>query len=146
MRIAIVHFSQCKVAGAESYLEGILPALMERGHDLGFWHETNEPEGCPNMDLPLGIARWSMPEMGASRALAELQEWRPDVLYVHSILDPDLEKRILELGIPSVFLAHNYYAPASAGKNRSRHLYPDRVEENLVRRASRSTIHAAVAG
>jgi glycosyltransferase involved in cell wall biosynthesis len=116
MRLALVHFSRRKVAGAESYLEGILPALLERGHDLGFWHETDEPEGCPNMDLPLGIARWSVPEMGASRALAELRGWRPDVLFVHSILDPSLEERILALGIPSVFFAHNYYGTCISGK------------------------------
>ena len=66
------------------------------------------------MTLPPGVPAWSVRENGVVGALDGLKEWGPDVLYVHGVLDPKLEERILNTA-PAVFFAHNYYGTCISG-------------------------------
>ena len=116
MRIAVIHFSRRKVAGAETYLESIVLALSARGHQVGFWHETDEPASCPLMNFPAGVTQWSVPILGVSRAVAALREWGPELLFVHGFKDDDLQESILELGLPAVFFSHNFYGTCISGQ------------------------------
>ncbi len=114
MRIAITNWSGRKVGGTETYLGGIVPALLGLGHEVGFWYEVDRPDGRDRIALPDTVARWCVAELGARRAVTELEAWQPDVIYAHGLLDPRLESATLDIA-PGVFFAHSYYGTCISG-------------------------------
>ena len=107
MRIAVVNWSSRRVGGVETYLSTIIPELARAGHEISFWCETDEPLERPQIGLPDNAPAWCVAVMGAEQALESLRNWRPNVIYTHKLLDPNLERRVLQLA-PSVFFAHDY--------------------------------------
>ena len=114
MRIAVVNWTVRRVGGTETYLAGIVPALQRRGHETAFWHEVDRPANREVMHFTGDTPVWSAAVLGAKQALAALQAWRPDVLYAHGLLDPDLEARTLDIA-PAAFFAHAYYGVCISG-------------------------------
>lgn len=114
MRIAVVNWSRRRAGGVETYLGGIVPELLRAGHEVGFWHEVDLPLDRERITIPEGVAVWSVAELGAKGALAELRGWRPDLIYAHGLLDPELEAATLDIA-PSVFFAHSYYGTCVSG-------------------------------
>ena len=114
MRIAVVNWTVRRVGGTETYLAGIVPALQRRGHETAFWHEVDRPADREVMRFSGDTPVWSAAALGANQALMALQEWRPDVLYAHGLLDPDLEARTLDIA-PAAFFAHAYYGVCISG-------------------------------
>ena len=114
MRIAVVTWSRRKVGGTEAYLESIIPELLNAGHEVAFWHEVDEPALNSQITLPPGIPTWCVAELGAQTALTALSEWRPDVIYDHSLLEPALEAEMPKIA-PVVFFAHAYYGTCISG-------------------------------
>jgi glycosyltransferase involved in cell wall biosynthesis len=114
VRIAVVTWSRCRIAGAETYINGILPRLTRAGHELAFWHETDGPADREPIALPHGVPAWCVAELGAERALAALRGWRPDLIYAHGLLDPELEAETLTVA-PAVLFAHAYYGTCISG-------------------------------
>ena len=122
MRIAVVNWSRRRVGGVETYLGGIIPELIRAGHEVGFWHEVDVPLNREPITIPEGVPVWSVEELGAAGALAELRRWRPDLIYAHGLLDPELEAATIEVA-PSVFFAHSYYGTCISGAKTFK--YPD---------------------
>lgn len=114
MRIAILTQTSRPVGGLATYLQLVIPALAERGHDIGFWHELGPPPTAAPFALPQGSQSWSVEALGVERAMRELRAWRPDVLFAHGLSDPGLEARTLEVA-PGVFVAHAYYGTCISG-------------------------------
>lgn len=114
MRIAVVNWSRRRVGGTETYLGNILPELARLGHELFFWHESDRPENRDPITLPEGVARCCVQEVGERAALAALRQWRPDLIYTHSLLTPRLEAQTLGVA-PAVFFAHAYYGTCISG-------------------------------
>ena len=114
MRIAVLNWTVRRVGGTETYLAGIVPALQRRGHETAFWHEVDRPADREVMHFTGDTPVWSAAALGAKQALAALQAWRPDVLYAHGLLDPDLEARTLDIA-PAAFFAHAYYGVCISG-------------------------------
>ena len=114
MRIAILTQTSGPVGGLATYLQLVIPALAEHGHDIGFWHEFGPPPTVDRLALPPGIPSWSVEALGAEEALSSLRAWRPDVLFAHGLSDPDLEARTLEIA-PGVLVAHAYYGTCISG-------------------------------
>ena len=114
VRIAILNWTSRPVGGSGSYLRTVIPALARRGHDIAFWHELGEPPDGDPFALPAGSPSWSVEQIGLEPALAGLREWRPDVLFSHGLLDPEVEARTLQIA-PAVFLAHAYYGTCISG-------------------------------
>ena len=102
MRIAIATWSRRRVGGIETYLGSIIPGLHAGGHDLAFWSELDQPADRLRIALPTGIPAWCVFDLGGECALTALREWQPDVIYSHGLLDPDLEARLLTIGLHSV--------------------------------------------
>ncbi|HEV7476018.1 MAG TPA: glycosyltransferase family 4 protein [Pyrinomonadaceae bacterium] len=98
----------------ETYLSAIIPELSRAGHQIAFLAETDGPVECRQISLPDDSGSWSLAALGEAAALTALNNWRPDVIYAHKVLDPDLEKRILNLA-PSVFFAHDYSGTCISG-------------------------------
>ena len=114
MRIAILTQTSGPVGGLATYLQLVIPALAEHGHDIGFWHEFGPPPTADRLALPPGSPSWSVEALGVEEALSSLRAWRPDVLFAHGLSDPDLEARTLEIA-PGVFVAHAYYGTCISG-------------------------------
>ena len=102
------------VGGVESYLGSIVPGLVARGHDVALWCEVDAPADRQPIPLPKSLPRWSVAEQGADRATLELRAWRPDVLFVQGLEDPNLEAAMLGIA-PVVLFAHAYRGTCISG-------------------------------
>ena len=107
MRIALANWSRRRAGGAESYLESLVPELLARGHEVGFWSETDAPEVREQIRLPSSVKTWCGSELGSKGALAGLKKWRPDVINLHGAEGP-IEPALSEIA-PVVFFAHDYH-------------------------------------
>lgn len=114
MRIAVVNWTRRKVGGTETYLGLIVPALLEAGHEVAFWHETDTPSNRDLIALPEGLHTWDASALGAELALEELRRWEPDLIYAHGLLSPELEANTIAVA-PSIFFAHSYYGTCISG-------------------------------
>ena len=112
MRVALVTWGLAKAGGAESYLETIAKPLAQRC-DLAILAEIGGSPGNA-ISLPEAAPVWTVSQIGKERALDCLRSWRPDVIYCHGLLDPDLEARLLYIA-PGVFFAHAYYGSCISG-------------------------------
>jgi glycosyltransferase involved in cell wall biosynthesis len=120
MRIAVINWSSRRAGGVETYLGGIIPELLRAGHEVGFWHEVDLPLDREPITIPEGVPVWSAAKLGAGQALSELRRWRPDLIYAHGMLDPELEAATIEVA-PSVFFAHSYYGTCISGAKTFKH-------------------------
>ena len=114
MRIAILTQSSRPFGGLATYLQLVIQALAEHGHDIGFWHEFGPPPTADPLALPRGCHSLSIEALGVENALRDLRAWQPDVLFAHGLSDPDLEARSLQIA-PAVFVAHAYYGTCISG-------------------------------
>ncbi len=114
MRIAIAYQHRRIVGGIETHLSILLPALIERGHQVAFLHESEGPVDRP-LIAPAGeMPAWSISERGKVPALAALKNWRPDLIYSHGVQDLDLETRLLRTA-PTILFAHGYQGTCVSG-------------------------------
>jgi glycosyltransferase involved in cell wall biosynthesis len=122
MRIAVATRYGHRVAGVETYLEGVLPALAARGHDLDFWHESALAPGIERIAPPAITSRW-MGDSGTdiNRSLQILSEGAPDVIFLHGLSDPALEGRLGTVA-PLAILLHAYHGTCISGSKT--HSYP----------------------
>ncbi len=114
MRIAVVNWSEARVGGTETYVEEAIRGLVTAGHAVAFCHEADAAPGQPPIQLPADVPAWSVQKLGRERLFTLLREWRPDVHYVHGLLDADLESRLQEAA-PTVLYAHTYYGTCISG-------------------------------
>src|SRR5215213_1278925 len=113
MRIAVASWTIRQVGGVESYLGTVIPALRASGADVAFFHEVNLPSDrfCINTaDVPLFNAE----SMGIDAAAAALQAWKPDVMYMHGLRDPETFARLTGIA-PSVTFIHTYLGTCVSG-------------------------------
>lgn len=113
MKIAVVNSHHARIGGAETYLDTVIPALAAAGHQIAFFSELEAPPGAPRIRLPERAPAWCAGEMGARQALAALEQWRPEVIYVHGMSLPSAF-RIIEIA-PAVLFAHGYYGTCISG-------------------------------
>jgi glycosyltransferase involved in cell wall biosynthesis len=105
--LAIVSAYGHQVGGVETYLGRLVPALVQRGHAVAFWHEVALDAQSAAIPMPADIPVWCANSQGPEAALASLKAWQPDVLFAHGLCDAGLEGRSLEAA-PAVFFAHGY--------------------------------------
>lgn len=114
MRIAFVNWSNRRFGGTGSYLSTIMPALHAAGHDVSLWHEVDTPADRSVLPIPPEAPTWSVSALGLETAADELRNWRPDLLYAHGLLEPAVERHVLDVA-PAVFFAHDYYGTCISG-------------------------------
>jgi glycosyltransferase involved in cell wall biosynthesis len=114
MRVAIVNWTGRRVGGAETYVGLVTGALQQRGHAVYFWQEGDQPADRDPIPGLAAVPASCASAGGVEPALQALAAWRPDVLYVHGLLNPETEAGILKVG-PTVFLAHGYYGTCISG-------------------------------
>lgn len=114
MRILVANWSSREVGGAETYLGDLLPCLGARGHELGLLSELDAPIDRTPIALPERAPRWAVDSIGRAGALRNAGDWAPDLVYVHQLEDPSLERDLLELA-PAVLFAHGYHGTCVSG-------------------------------
>lgn len=114
MRIAVVNWTSRRVGGAESYLDSIVPEMHRTGHELAFLWEVDVPANYQRITLPAQSAQWTTSKIGRVGAIEAVRDWRPDVIYVHRIEDPELESAVLQVA-PAVLFAHDYSRTCISG-------------------------------
>jgi len=113
MRIAAVNSHHARIGGAETYLDTVIPALAAADHQIAFYSEFDAPPGAPLIRLPDRAPLWCASEMGTRQALAALEQWRPDVIYVHGMYLQSAAP-VVEIA-PVVLFAHGYYGTCISG-------------------------------
>jgi glycosyltransferase involved in cell wall biosynthesis len=113
VRIACANWSRRRAGGVESYLEFLIPELVARGHEVGFWSETDDPADRARLAFQ-AVSTWNATEDGVDESLRALAAWRPSVMFTHGLVDPRLEARLLEIA-PAVVLAHSFYGTCISG-------------------------------
>jgi glycosyltransferase involved in cell wall biosynthesis len=113
MRIAFVSHSRRKVGGTEVYLDSVLPALFRSGHSVAWLYEQDTP-GPALISCPDGVVSWCTSEAGVSQSLQKLNQWKPDIIFTHGLLDADFEAAVIGIA-PSVLYVHNYYGTCISG-------------------------------
>jgi glycosyltransferase involved in cell wall biosynthesis len=114
LRIAVLSWSRRKVGGLETFVGMLIDELHVRGHDVAFWTELDQPANRPRIELPAGVASWSVDEIGLERALSELRDWAPQVMSTHGFLDPSVEQATLGIA-PATYFAHSYAGTCISG-------------------------------
>jgi glycosyltransferase involved in cell wall biosynthesis len=112
MKVIIANWTRRRVGGAETYLGRVLPLLAERGHSLAYAFEVDEPAARPPLELPPACLTFPLT---AVDTFERIREWRPDVTCLHGLLNPDLERQLLDVA-PAVLFAHGYYGTCISGQ------------------------------
>jgi glycosyltransferase involved in cell wall biosynthesis len=114
MRILVVNWSSRQVGGTETYLGRIMALLAADGCQLAFAWEVDGPADRAHLPLPGGTTTFQLSISEAHDDFQSIRGWRPDVIYAHGLLDPDIEERLLGIA-PAVFFAHSYYGTCISG-------------------------------
>jgi glycosyltransferase involved in cell wall biosynthesis len=123
MNILIATRNRGVVGGIETYLQGLIPALVQRGHQIAMLYDyagdvTGAIVDPAEADLPF----WRSEELLERSALwEELTEWRPDVVYSHGLDSSGIERRLQD-NFPTVRFVHGYWGTCTTG--RKCHTFP----------------------
>jgi glycosyltransferase involved in cell wall biosynthesis len=111
VRIAVCNTFGRFLGGVETYLDLVIRTLAER-HQVALMFEIDSPAANP----PLATTgqTWIGSRIGATAMLHRLSEWRPDILYIHAVNDPEFERRLIA-SAPAVLFAHDYSATCISG-------------------------------
>jgi glycosyltransferase involved in cell wall biosynthesis len=115
MRIAIANWSNGRGAGVEQYLRQVAPAIRSARCETAFFCERDDLVSKDSIHDPSEGPVFCVSHNGETASLHGLRNWRPDLIYAHSLLDPSLEKSLFEIS-PSVFFAHAYYGTCISGR------------------------------
>ncbi len=123
MKILIATAHPNIVGGAETYVQALIPALSERGHELAVLCDYPSRDGSPGIDSMGHVRRyWYGTELrSGSREFAELAAWKPDVVYSQGLESADIEHE-LQQHFPTVLYAHAYFGACMTG--RKCHTFP----------------------
>ena len=130
MRIAIVNHSRRKIGGAEVYLDVIVPALAQAGHEIACLYESDPRNEREIINLPSGSPQWNLAELGRPEGLRQLRDWRPDICFTHGLHDLELESAIVESHRTALYL-HNYYGTCISGDKTLSHGTPTVCERRF---------------
>jgi glycosyltransferase involved in cell wall biosynthesis len=113
VRIAVVNETPHLVGGAEAYLDGVLPMLAARGHALALCTGTGrlveQPvTGAGSLDAEFAIRG------DLAGFVRDVQGWKPDVVFLHGLDDPDSEQACRALA-PTAYFAHTYHGTCISG-------------------------------
>jgi glycosyltransferase involved in cell wall biosynthesis len=123
MRILIATCNRAIVGGVEKYLQVLLPALLNRGHELALLYENPWRGGVRVDPSEAELPVWFWEDLKRTPALwQQVRRWKPDLVYSHGSVSSELES-ILVSSYPSVLYAHVYLGTCASG--RKCHRFPE---------------------
>ena len=114
MRVAFLNWNRRREGGVEAYLNIIISAVRNAGHDVAFCYEIDRPQERLPIQVPPDTPCWCVEDLGVERAIAALRAWRPDVIYSHNLASVELERLALDIA-PAVFFGHAYQGTCISG-------------------------------
>ncbi len=114
MRIAFVSHCRRQIGGAEVYLDSVIPAFAAAGHNVAYLYEVDPASNRETISCPPDVPQWSRSTLGVHGSLQRLNNWKPDIIYTHGLLDPSFEAAVIALA-PSAMYVHNYYGTCISG-------------------------------
>jgi len=112
MRLAIINHSGNRIGGTEVYIESVVPELAARGLTIKCVFENRYPGASAlnfSSSTEIGVAS------GLPSDLSHLVSWKPDILFIHGLLNTYWEERLVR-GFRVVYFAHNYYGTCISGR------------------------------
>ena len=119
MRIVVANSSDRWIGGIETYAGLLMPALVERGHEVLFFHERTDGTDRPLIPSLERTQRVSIGRGGLAGAMDAVRAWKPDVLFSQWLDEPAHEAAALELA-PAVLFAHAYFGTCISGSKTHR--------------------------
>jgi len=102
VRIAVTNHHRKLAGGTETYLDGVLPELEVRGHEVKLFHEAESGE--PAIRASLHTRDWG-----------QLASFHPDLIFNHGLQSPEREFSLADVA-PVVHFAHNYHGTCISGE------------------------------
>jgi len=102
VRIAVTNHHRKLVGGTESYLNGVIPELEARGHDVTLFHEAEAND--PVIHASHHTRDWQ-----------KLGSFRNFIIFNHGLQSPEREYGLADLA-PVVHFAHNYHGTCISGE------------------------------
>jgi len=117
MKILIATSHRNVVGGVETYLQTVIPALLERGHEIGMLYDYVGDSARPTVDpaaeeLPVWFASrfQQQPELWT-----ELLEWMPDAVYSQGSGLPEIDRKLQE-SFSTIRYVHDYWGTCTTGR------------------------------
>lgn len=121
MRILIAHEALAGGGGVETYLEAVIPALLERGHQIAFLHYNSAAaEGPTRLEFG-GVPSFSVMDHGLGQVMEAIGRWSPDVCFSHNMRPLEVDEALLQAW-PTVKMMHGYFGTCISGQKC--HTYP----------------------
>jgi len=114
LRILIANWTRAAGGGAETYARCIIPALQARGHEVGLLCEQDSTAGAPTIDGAASGVSLFRGEGPVADTIRRVEDWRPDIVFVQSLLSPELESALSSRFATALF-AHGYYGTCATG-------------------------------
>lgn len=124
MRIAILTVNRRVVGGIESYLQLVCRALLAEGHQLALVYQRDAPEERPAVVPVEAVDSLPVSSQGAADGERWLRDWRPDLIYSHTLTDVNLEERLAATA-PAIILAHCYIGTCISGSKTTKFPRPE---------------------
>jgi glycosyltransferase involved in cell wall biosynthesis len=122
MRILIATWHRNLVGGTEKYVHSLLPALVNRGHEVSLIHEVPVDHTLETIDLSdSALVTWCLEELGLEALMRAVAQWKPDIVYSQGLGDAELDDALLD-NYPTALFAHAYYGTCATGSKS--HAFP----------------------
>ena len=108
MKLLFVHERFGSFAGAESNILAVAVALKARGHAVGILHGAFTGKGFLAWSDAFPHRFPLAPGCNAAPSLAALDEFQPDVIYMHKLADLEIIETLLDSGMPLVRMVHDH--------------------------------------
>jgi len=123
MRILLTTANQSIVGGIEKYVQQIIPALLDREHEIALLYEHRSADGSETVDPPgARLPIWYWQDVSPSSPVwRQLIDWNPDVVYSQGLGSLGVENVLLDR-YPTIWYAHVYNGTCITG--RKCHAFP----------------------
>lgn len=113
MRIAVLSQYVHDAGGVEVYLQHVLTALADRGHQVAVWYEFKPPPGRRQF-VADGTQAHRIDAGNLPAAVASLNAWNPDVVFLNGLSSPAAELQFTA-ATPTVVFLHGYHGTCISG-------------------------------
>ena len=113
MRVAALTQYVHDAGGVEAYLQHVLAALADRGHQVAVWHEFKPPPGRRQFVVD-GTPVRCIDAGNVPGAVASLSAWKPDVVFLNGLSSPAAELQFTA-ATPTVVFLHGYHGTCISG-------------------------------
>ncbi|HEX2210345.1 MAG TPA: glycosyltransferase family 4 protein [Longimicrobium sp.] len=120
MRILFANDGVGDAGGVQNYLAAVMPALVQRGHEVALLHLDPLRADAPS-PAPAGAPHFGMAGMGMDAAVFATLAWAPDVAFAHNMRPLEVDRRLCA-AVPTVKFMHGYFGTCVSGQKA--HLFP----------------------